>query len=330
MSLRGFLWLIGALIAGLVGMIMSVSIGSMTEIGLGDVAAAVFSYDGSLNHLIVRELRLPRAVLAGIVGASLALAGALMQGVTGNPLASPGLLGINAGAALGFVAAVTLFPELGAPAHVSMAFVGAAVGGAAVFKMGSGHGSVEPARLVLAGIAVTALLASFTQGLILFNENSTEEVVYWLVGGVDGRDWGDVKVILPWWVVGFLGALLLAKPLDVIAFGDEMAANLGENTSRVRLFGSLGVVVLAGASVAVAGPIAFIGLIVPHIARRTVGVRHLLLLPTSAALGGALLIFADIAARFIAFPYEAPAGIVTALIGAPFFLFLSRRQKDGL
>lgn len=313
------------------GGISSLSIGAAKHIGVGKVVQSIIAYDGSLDHLIVRDVRLPRAVLAAIVGANLAVAGTLMQGITGNPLASPSLLGVNSGAAFAFVAAVILWPVSGTAAHIAAAFAGAAVAGGLVLYLGSPTGMAnDTVRLVLAGIALTALLSSITNGLIILDDNSTEQVVYWLVGGVDGRDWADVALVAPWSLVGLLGSVFLAKSLDVMAFGDEMARGLGANTLHARIAAAAVVIALAGTSVAVAGPIGFIGLIVPHIARPFVGVRHLVLLPSAAVLGGAALLLADVASRFIAYPFESPAGIVTALVGAPFFLYLARSNKGAV
>jgi iron complex transport system permease protein len=226
------------------------------------------------------------------------------------------------------VLAVTVVPSLSGAPTILLAFGGAAAAGVSVMLLaGSGRGRVSPVRLALAGVTASSLLISFTQVLIIFDENSTDSVLFWLVGGVNYAGWHDIRNLLPWLVLGLIGAFAMARPLNLLALGDDMARGLGQNVERTRLFGSALVVVLCGAAVSVAGPVAFIGLIVPHIIRRLVGSSYTVLLPLCAIGGGVLVLYADVVSRYVKPPFEVPAGVVTALIGAPIFVYLARRQK---
>jgi ABC-type Fe3+-siderophore transport system permease subunit len=308
------------------GVLWSLSIGSQ-HIPLSRVPGAIFRADQP-DQLIIQSIRLPRVVLALCVGAALAVAGALMQAVAANPLAAPEIMGVNAGAAFVVVLAITVVPSLSGAPTILLSFGGAAAAGVSVMLLaGSGRGRVSPIRLALAGVTASSLLISLTQVLIIFDENSADSVLFWLVGGVNFAGWPDVRNLLPWLILGLLGAFAMARPLNLLALGDDMARGLGQNIERTRLFGSALVIVLCGAAVSVAGPVAFIGLIVPHIMRRVVGSSYTVLLPLCALGGAVLVLYADIVSRYVKPPYEVPAGVVTALIGAPIFVYLARRQK---
>jgi ferric citrate transport system permease protein len=309
-----------------IGIVWSLSIGSQ-HISLTKLPGAIVKADQP-DELIIQSIRLPRVVLALCVGAALAVAGALMQAVAANPLAAPEIMGVNAGAVLMVVLAVTVVPSLAGAPTILLAFGGAAAAGVTVMLLaGSGRGRISPVRLALAGVTASSLLISLTQVLIIFDENSTDSVLFWLVGGVNYAGWHDVRNLLPWLVIGLVGAFAMARPLNLLALGDDMARGLGQNVERTRLMGSALVIVLCGAAVAVAGPVAFIGLIVPHILRRLVGSSYTVLLPLCAIGGGVLVLYADAVSRYVRPPYEVPAGVVTALIGAPIFVYLARRQK---
>ncbi len=320
-------WVTAAMAVLLIaGAAWSLSIGSQ-HIDLSNLPAAIF-HARTTDELIVHSIRLPRVVLALCVGAALAVAGALMQAVAANPLAAPEIMGVNAGAVLVVVLAVTVVPSLSGAPTILLAFGGAAAAGVSVMLLaGSGRGRVSPVRLALAGVTASSLLISLTQVLIIFDENSTDSVLFWLVGGVNYAGWTDIRNLLPWLVVGLAGAFAMARPLNLLALGDDMARGLGQNVERTRLLGSVLVVVLCGAAVSVAGPVAFIGLIIPHIMRRLVGSSYVVLLPLCALGGGALVLYADTVSRYVKPPFEVPAGVVTALIGAPIFVYLARRQK---
>ncbi|WP_427889064.1 FecCD family ABC transporter permease [Kribbella sp. GL6] len=320
-------WVTLALVVLLVaGAAWALSIGSQ-HISLTRLPGAIFKADQP-DELILQSIRLPRVVLALCVGAALAVAGALMQAVAANPLAAPEIMGVNAGAVFVVVLAITIVPKLSGAPTILLALGGAGVAGVSVMLLaGSGRGRVSPVRLALAGVTASSLLISLTQVLIIFNENSTDSVLFWLVGGVNYAGWTDIRNLLPWLVVGLIGAFAMARPLNLLALGDDMARGLGQNVERTRIIGSALVIVLSGAAVSVAGPVAFIGLIVPHILRRLIGSSYAVLLPLSAVTGAVLVLYADIVSRYVKPPYEVPAGVVTALLGAPIFVYLARRQK---
>ncbi|MFZ7825708.1 FecCD family ABC transporter permease [Priestia sp. 40] len=306
------------------GIFIHVSVGS-SSISITDVIRALLHPDNSKQTTIIQTLRLPRAVLAALIGASLAVAGALMQAITRNSLASPQVFGVNAGASLAIVVATILFPELYSKTTVYFSFLGSALVGITVYLFASG-GKVTHIKLALAGMAVHLFLSSLTQGVIVLNEDATD-VLYWLVGSINGKNWSHVLVLLPWSVFGLLAAFIMGRSISILVLGENMATGLGEKVQWIRLVAGVIVIILAGSSVSVAGPIGFIGLMVPHIARKLVGGDYQRILPFSALLGGTLLVYADILSRFIAYPFESPVGIVTALIGAPFFLYLARKGR---
>ncbi|MGK0698651.1 FecCD family ABC transporter permease [Priestia flexa] len=309
----------------LVGIVIHIGVGS-SSIGLKEILSTFFNeHNASREATIIQTLRLPRALLAALIGASLAVAGALMQAITRNSLASPQVFGVNAGASFAIVLVLLFFPMFTSQVTVYAAFFGAALGGVTVYAFAAG-GKTTHVKLALAGMAVHLFLSSLTQGAIVLNEQATD-VLYWLVGSVSGKDWTHVKIALPWTILGLLGAFILSKSVSIFALGENMATSLGEKVKWIRAAAGVLVIILAGSSVAVAGPIGFVGLITPHIARKIVGGDYQRILPFSAMFGAILLVYADILSRFIAYPFESPVGIVTALIGAPFFLYLARKGR---
>ncbi|WP_069384183.1 FecCD family ABC transporter permease [Halomonas caseinilytica] len=306
----------------------SVMLGT-TEIAPPTFAQALMHYDPSrVAHIIIVTERLPRAVIAALVGASLAIAGALMQTMTRNPLASPGILGINAGAMFFVVIAVSLLP-LHAPAdYVWAALLGGLVAACLVMMLSRGRqGELSPLRVVLAGVAVTAMFVSFSQGLLIIDRQSFESVLYWLAGSVSGRELSLVVPLLPLFGIALLLCALLVRHANALLLGDDMAEGLGMRAGTIKLLLGLAVILLAGSSVALAGMIGFVGLIVPHMARGIFGVDHRWLLPACALLGASLLLLADVASRFLMAPQDVPVGVMTALIGTPFFIYLARRKQ---
>lgn len=294
---------------------------------LHTVWQAFAAFDGSPEHLIVRNTRLPRALVAATVGAALAASGAVMQTVTRNPLASPSILGVNAGAALFIVAAILLFGATSLNEFIGAAFLGAAFAAGAAYGLGSsGRDGASPIKITLAGAAVTAFAASITQGMMLVNGRTFEQVVFWLVGSVAGREMPMLLPVLPFMAIGWIICLAAARPLNTLALGEDVARGLGQRVGLVKLASAAAVVLLAGSAVAVAGPIAFVGIMVPHVARFVAGSDHRWLLPFCAVLGASLLLAADVGARFIAMPNELPVGVVTALVGVPFFVWVARRN----
>lgn len=294
-----------------------------TDTSWKNAIEAFTNNNGSNAHIVIETVRLPRALIAAAVGSSLAMAGALMQALTKNPLASPGIFGINAGAGFFIVLFVTFFQAHSLQLFTWLAFIGAALAAAIVFIISAvGKDGATPLKLTLAGTAVAALFASLTQGMLAANEKALEEVLFWLAGSVAGRKLEMLTAVLPYFIVGWLGSLLLAQKVNVLMMGDDVAKGLGQRTNAAKIGVALLVVLLAGSSVAVAGPIGFIGIIVPHIARALVGVDHRWVLPYCALIGAILLIAADIGARYILMPREVPVGIVTAFLGVLFLFIL--------
>ena len=305
---------------------LSVTVGSR-EVGWDAVVAA---FGGSTEGFDVAAVakRIPRTVLALAAGAALGVSGAVMQGITRNPLADPGILGINMGASLAVVSGLAFFGLASATSYIWVAIAGAAVTALFVYAVGSlGRGGATPLKLALAGAATTAALASFITAVALPRGDIADTVRSWQVGGVGGGDWASLAQVAPFLVVGTLICFATARALNTLALGDELAAGLGERVAVARGVAALGAVVLCGASTAITGPIGFVGLVVPHACRLIVGVDHRWLLPFSALTGAALLTAADVVGRIVARPAEIDVGIITALVGAPFFIAIVRRQK---
>ncbi|MEW9701148.1 FecCD family ABC transporter permease [Paenibacillus sp. SI8] len=277
------------------------------------------------SHLYIQTLRLPRTLMACIVGIQLALAGLLTQLTTKNPLASPHIFGINAGAALAVVFGSVAIAGLTNMGYILFAFVGAVLGAVLVWSL-AGKGYKQYIRLALAGITIHFLLASLTEGLIILNQQATDSMIFWLVGSLNHAVWTDVRMILPFFLGGLLLFGIMLPSFRLLLVDDEIALGLGQRLMAVRAISVLLVIVLAGSAVALCGPIGFVCLIVPHIARALVGNKLAVLAPLTAILGGALLVYADFISRFVAFPYESPVGIITSAIGAPFFIYLARKQ----
>jgi len=267
-------------------------------------------------------------VLAILVGAALAMSGTTMQAVTRNPLADPGILGVSAGAALAVVIGIAFFALADPYATMALAITGAAGAAVFVYAIGSrGRGGATPLKLALAGAATTAAFMSLVSAILLPRVDAIETFRFWQIGGVGGATWDRIMAVLPVLVIGAVICLITARSMNSLALGDDLAAGLGENVGRTRLIASAGAVVLCGAAVAVAGPIAFVGLVIPHLCRLLVGTDHRWLLPFAAVSGAALLVASDVIGRVVARPEEIEVGIVTALVGAPFFIWIVRRQK---
>ncbi len=303
----------------------SMAYGAMA-IPLSEVIGAYTRFDGTDAHLVVTTVRMPRTLLAVAVGASLGIAGLLLQMLTRNPLADVEVAGINAGAAT----AVVLLAVLGGPVSLGMltatSLAGAAAGGLLVYALAAlGRDGPTPLKLTLAGAAVWALGESLTSGLLTAHERALDEVLFWLKGSVAGRELPLFAPLLPWMALGWLVALAVAPALHTLTLGDDVARGLGVPAGAVRLAAGAAVVVLAGTSVAAAGPIGFVGLVAAHLARATVGLNPRWMVAYSTWIGSATLLAADLAGRFLAMPEELPVGVATALLGAPFFIMLGRR-----
>lgn len=324
--LAATLILFGGLIFLILGIGVSVSFGA-ADIGFTTVWEAVFHFDKDLTpHNIIMELRLPRVLGGAMVGASFAVAGALMQGMTRNPMADSGLLGLNAGA--GFVLALcfAFYPGLPFMYLILYSFLGAGVGAGLVFGIGSlARGGLTPVRLVLAGAAVSALLAALSEGIAL-HFRIGQDLAFWYAGGVAGTKWDQLRIMLPWVGGAILGAMAISRSITLLSLGEDVAVGLGQRTKWVKLAGTVIILILAGSAVAVVGAVGFVGLIIPHLTRYLVGVDYRWIIPCSAVLGSLLVMFADLAARMVHPPYETPIGALVALIGVPFFLYLARRE----
>jgi iron complex transport system permease protein len=303
---------------------MSVRFGA-ARIGAVEVISAFTDYGGSEEDLIIRTLRVPRALIAALVGASLGVAGAIMQGLTRNPLAEPGILGINAGAALAVVGAVFVLGVSSLTTYALFAFVGAGIAAVVVYGLGSlGRGGMTPIKITVAGAALAALLSSLTTAILILDQRTLDEIRFWLAGSVAGRDLALLLQVLPYISVGLILALGLSRQITTLTLGEDVAAGLGQRTAWVKGLAAIAVVLLAGSAVAIAGPIWFVGLVVPHVVRFFVGVDYRWIMPYSVLFGAILLVSADIAARVVLRPQELPVGVMTALVGAPFFIYLAR------
>lgn len=315
-----------ALVLGSV--LVSLAIGSRS-LPTADVVRVLLEADGSDTSAIVRELRLPRTVLGLVVGAALGIAGAQLQGLTRNPLADPGLLGVSAGAALAVVATGSVLGVGGAAGQVVAALVGALLATTAVWVLAGQGRSRSPLDLVLAGVALTALLGSLTTVLVLLDADTLDEYRFWAVGSLAGRDAALLGAVAPLLLLGLLLAVATTRTLDLLALGDDLAAGLGARVAWGRGGVALSATLLTAAGVALCGPLIFVGLVVPHVARTLVGPAHRWLLPLSALLGAALLLLADTLGRTVVRPAELQVGIVTALVGAPVLIVLVRRRRTA-
>jgi iron complex transport system permease protein len=296
-------------------------------VGLDEVLAGLRGDLAGYGEAAV-SARLPRTALAVLVGAALAVSGASLQAVTRNPIADPGILGITYGAALVVVISIVVLGISGPYAYIAASVLGAGAAAVLVYLVGSlGPGGLTPLKLALAGAASAAAFASLTSAILLPRVDVMATFRFWQIGGVGGATWDRVLLALPVIVLGVVLALALARGMNLLALGDEVAAGLGAHVGRARLLAFVSAVVLAGAATAVAGPIAFVGLVVPHACRLLLGPDHRWVLPASAVLGACLLLLADVVGRVVARPAEVEVGIVTAVVGAPFFIWLVRRQK---
>jgi iron complex transport system permease protein len=317
-----------ALVVGLaVVSLASLAVGS-SSIPLGTVLEALTEWDpGDRDHLIVRDLRGPRTIIGLTVGIALGLSGALLQGLTRNPLADPGILGISAGSALAAAASVLFLGVGSVYGYIWFAFAGAALGGALVYAIGSRGDGASPVKLALAGAAVTAIMTSLTSLILLVDLATLDVLRFWLVGSLAGRSATVVAQVWPFILVGAVVALLSGRLLNALSLGDEAAHSLGVRVAGARALVGMTAIVLAGAATAAAGPVVFIGLTVPHLARAITGPDNRWVLAYSGVLAPILLLGSDILGRIVARPAELQVGIVTAVIGGPFFVMLVRRRK---
>jgi iron complex transport system permease protein len=319
--LAGFAGLLVAVV------LLSLAVGSRA-IAPAEVLGALFSpLEGNTDQMVVRDLRIPRTVIGLIAGAALGLAGATMQGVTRNPLADPGLLGVNAGSSLFVVAGITFFGVTTPMGFVWFAFAGAAVATIVVYAIASaGRGGATPVTLALAGAALTAALTSLITLVLITDLDTLNTYRFWAVGSLVGRGLDAAGVVVPLVAIGAVLAFASARGFNVLSLGDDLARGLGQSVRRARVTSAIAVVLLCGGATALAGPIVFVGLVVPHLARRFTGADYRWILAYSLVLGPTLLLLADIVGRLIALPGELEAGIVVAFLGAPVLIAFVRRS----
>lgn len=321
-----FLWLLLLVATFATLCVVSIAIGSRS-VSWAEILSALGGATDTIGESAIAK-RIPRTIMAALAGAALGLCGAVMQGVTRNPLAEPGLLGINMGAALAVVTGIVWFGLASASSYIWTAIAGAAGAAVFVYTVASlGRGGVTPLKLALAGAATSVAFTSFITAVVLRNANLAEGIQSWQIGGVGGATFASVAQVLPFLAAGFVLSMFSARKLNTLALGDELAAGLGERVAVARAVAALGAVLLCGATTAVCGPIAFVGLLVPHGIRLLVGIDYRWVLPFSALGGACLLIASDVVGRIIARPMELDVGIVTAFVGAPVFIWIVRRFR---
>lgn len=292
---------------------------------LKDIWFAIATNESGDKLAMIREIRLPREVAAAFVGAALAVSGAIMQGVTRNPLADPGLLGLTAGANVALAVTLAFIPTANYFSIMIACFIGAGVGTAMVIGLGAvKKGGFSPFRIVLAGAAVSAFLTAIAEGIGLYFKIS-KNVSMWTAGGLVGTTWSQLQVIVPFIVIGLLFALFLSKQLTILSLNEEVAVGLGQKTTQVKAILFFIIIILAGAAVALIGNMAFIGLMVPHIVRAVVGTDYRFIIPMSIMVGGGFMLLADTLGRTISAPYETPVAAIVSILGLPFFLFIVRK-----
>ncbi|MFC9599130.1 FecCD family ABC transporter permease [Peribacillus butanolivorans] len=316
--------LIIAIIA-FIGMFIISMVFGAADATVKDVWQALTSNATGDKISIIREIRLPREVAAIFVGAALAVSGAIMQGMTRNPLADPGLLGLTAGANAALAITLAFIPSANNLGIMSACFIGSAVGAILVFGIGAmKKGGFSPLRIVLAGAAVSAFLFAVSEGVGIYFKVS-KDVSMWTAGGNIGTSWSQLQVIVPFILIGILISLIFSKELTILSLSEEVAVGLGQKTTKIKAILFVVIIILAGASVALVGNMVFIGLMVPHMVRAIVGTDYRFILPMSAIFGATFMLLADTLGRTINSPYETPVIAVVAMIGLPFFLLIVRK-----
>lgn len=311
-------------------MCFSVTKGS-TDIPLSTIFDTIFRFDRyNSQHLVVWNLRIPRVLTSALIGGALAVAGAIIQGITENPLSDPGIMGINAGAGFTLACSFAFFPELGYMKVLLVSFMGAALGMILVNTISRvSQGEFDSFQIVLSGIAVNMVLVALSQGIaIVFNVS--QNIMFWTMGGVVNVSWQQVKIILPFIVISFIFSILLSKKLTILSLGKNISKSLGVNNEILYVALSTIILVLSGISVSLVGSIGFVGLMVPHIVRFLVGTDYRKIIPVSIILGGNLMVLADLGSKTINPPFETPIGIIISSIGVPFFLYLVDRERRRL
>lgn len=313
------------MLAAVLAVVMMLSVGyGVMEMSWIDIIRTLFSRSDSIEFQIIYNLRLPRTLLGALVGAALAVAGVILQAVMRNPLASPGIIGVSSGAGLAAVVALMIFPALSGWL-IPVAFGGAFITATAVYLLAWKRG-VEPVRLLLAGVAVSSLLGAMSTAIMLFNSEKVAGILDFAIGSLSTRSWPQLELVAPYIIAGLAVAVIIAPKLNILGLGDEIAVGLGMNVERMRLCFIALAALLAGAAVSVVGLLGFVGLIAPHIVRMIIGGDSKFLIPGAAIFGAVLVVGSDTAGRVVIAPEELPLGIIMALLGPPFFLWLLRRR----
>lgn len=312
-------------LAAVLAVVMMLSVGyGVMEMSWIDIIRTLFSGGDSIEFQIIYNLRLPRTLLGALVGAALAVGGVILQAVMRNPLASPGIIGVSSGAGLAAVVALMIFPALSGWL-IPVAFGGAFITATAVYLLAWKRG-VEPVRLLLAGVAVSSLLGAMSTAIMLFNSEKVAGILDFAIGSLSTRSWPQLELVAPYIIAGLAVAVIIAPKLNILGLGDEIAVGLGMNVERMRLCFIALAALLAGAAVSVVGLLGFVGLIAPHIVRMIIGGDSKFLIPGAAIFGAVLVVASDTAGRVVIAPEELPLGIIMALLGPPFFLWLLRRR----
>lgn len=311
----------------IISFFISIRYGSL-KISVMDIIKAICVQDGSVNYQIIYNVRLPRVLISALVGISLSLAGAILQGVMRNPLASPSTIGVNSGAAFMAYLILIVFPQHYGLVSIS-AFFGAFLTTVFIYGLAWKDG-IQPTRMILAGVAITALLGAGIDSMFSLFPDRLQNATTFMIGGLSAKTWADFNRLWPYTLIGIFLTLLYPTRLNILGLGDEAAKGLGLNVERTRLSFVVAASVLAGSSVSVVGLISFVGLIVPHIARLLVGSDYKYLFPATALMGALLLMICDTLARLLFDPVEIPVGIILSFLGAPFFLYLLRNKKNSM
>ncbi|HEB2333105.1 TPA: iron ABC transporter permease [Staphylococcus aureus] len=300
---------------------LNMAIGS-SKINFSDIVHYVTGHTDTKATFLLYNVRVPRMIAGLFIGGALAVSGLLMQAMTRNPLASPKIFGVSSGASFFIVFVTIIIPSLEYYA-LYLGVIGAFIVGLTVYTLSGATKGMTPIKLALAGMAIHLFFSSMTEGIIILNENSNEQVMFWLVGSLSSMKWDEILTILPWIIGALIVTIFIGRQLTIMELGDDIAKGLGQNINKVRIIIGLLVIILTGMSVSVAGPIGFVGLIVPHIVKRYVSKNYLVMIPLTFIIGADLLLLSDVLSRLITYPYESPVGIVTSFVGALYFLFIT-------
>lgn len=326
-SARFWIFFACSLLVLLVATILFISFGA-EKIAFSEVFSALFNYDSdNFNHTIIRDIRIPRLLADIMVGACLALSGAVMQGTTKNPMADSGIMGISSGSVFAVVIIVVFFPDVSRLGRIGISALGSSVVTILIYLvalLAKRRASTE--KMVLSGMAISTLLTSITTAIIL-KEGISGEMMRYTAGSSANTIWSDIYVASPFFLVGLVISLIISRSLTIMNLGDDVSKGLGANTFVIKLISTIVVLMLSAIAVVIIGPVGYVGLMIPHIVRHFVGVDYRYVLPLSSILGGAMVVLCDLIARLLIAPYEFPIGVIISMIGVPFFIFTSRREK---